>query len=65
METRFDLFGSELMTHVFRRFAGVSQLTTESSLPTSVQELVRLRASQINGCGYCTDMHTKDVLARR
>ena len=25
------------------------------------QELVRLRASQINGCGYCTDMHSKDA----
>ena len=26
-------------------------------------ELVRLRASQINGCGFCTDMHTKDAAA--
>ena len=26
------------------------------------QELVKLRASQINGCGFCTDMHTKDAL---
>jgi len=28
-----------------------------------LRELVRLRASQINGCGYCVDMHTKDALA--
>jgi AhpD family alkylhydroperoxidase len=25
------------------------------------QELVKIRASQINGCGFCTDMHTKDA----
>ncbi len=63
METRFDMFSSELMTHFFRRFNGASQVATESALPKTVQELVRLRASQINGCGYCTDMHTKDALA--
>jgi len=63
METRFDMFGSELMTRFFRRFNGASQVATESALPKTVQELVRIRASQINGCGYCTDMHTKDALA--
>jgi AhpD family alkylhydroperoxidase len=28
-----------------------------------LRELVRIRASQINGCGYCIDMHTKDARA--
>ena len=32
-------------------------------MPAATQELVRLRASQINGCGFCTDMHTKDAIA--
>jgi AhpD family alkylhydroperoxidase len=63
MEARFDLFGSELMTKFFRKFNGATQVVDESVLPTTLQELVRLRASQINGCGYCTDMHTKDALA--
>jgi len=63
METRFDMFGSELMTTFFRRFNGASQVVGESALPKPVQELVKLRASQINGCGVCTDMHTKDALA--
>ena len=62
-ETRFDLFGSEFMMSFIRRFQGASNLVTESSLPTSTQELVKIRASQINGCGMCTDMHTKDALA--
>jgi AhpD family alkylhydroperoxidase len=34
----------------------------DSALPAGTQELVKLRASQINGCGFCTDMHTKDAL---
>ena len=42
---------------------GASQVVAGSSLPMAVQELVKLRASQINGCGMCTDMHTKDALA--
>jgi len=63
METRFDMLGSELMAGYIRRLNAAAQLTDDASLPTSTQELVRLRASQINGCGYCTDMHTKDALA--
>lgn len=63
METRFDMFGSDLMTQFFRRFNSATQVATESALPRTVQELVRIRASQINGCGFCTDMHTKDALA--
>ncbi|HEY6428341.1 MAG TPA: carboxymuconolactone decarboxylase family protein [Acidimicrobiales bacterium] len=34
---------------------------TQSSLPAATQELVKIRASQINGCALCTDMHTKDA----
>jgi AhpD family alkylhydroperoxidase len=33
-------------------------------LEHSLLELVKIRASQINGCGYCVDMHTKDARAR-
>jgi len=34
---------------------------SQSTLPKATQELVKIRASQINGCAYCTDMHTKDA----
>ena len=34
-----------------------------SGLEHSLLELVKTRASQINGCGYCIDMHTKDARA--
>jgi AhpD family alkylhydroperoxidase len=35
-----------------------------SGLEASLMELVKVRASQINGCAYCLDMHTKDARAR-
>jgi AhpD family alkylhydroperoxidase len=37
-------------------------VVTDSALPAATQELVKLRASQINGCAFCTDMHVKDAL---
>jgi AhpD family alkylhydroperoxidase len=41
--------------------AGLEQAVQSSSLEAELLELVKLRASQINGCGYCVDMHTKDA----
>ena len=35
-----------------------------SSIPRKILELVRMRASQINGCAYCLDMHSKDARAQ-
>ncbi len=63
MEARFDMQDSELATTFVRRFVAASHVVTESPLAGTVQDLVRIRASQINGCGFCTDMHTKDALA--
>jgi AhpD family alkylhydroperoxidase len=33
----------------------------QAGLPAALRELVRLRASQLNGCAYCVDMHAKDA----
>ena len=63
MEPRFNMFGNELATAFTKRFASASMVVHNSPLPKSTQELVALRASQINGCGWCTDMHTKDAAA--
>lgn len=43
---------------------GLQRHIDESGLERSLLELVRLRASQINGCAYCVDMHTKDARAQ-
>jgi len=36
----------------------------KSGLEESLIELVKMRASQINGCAYCLDMHSKDAIAQ-
>jgi AhpD family alkylhydroperoxidase len=41
----------------------VEKYARQSSLEPKLRELVKLRASQINGCAYCVDMHTKDARA--
>lgn len=63
MDARLNLFENQVATKFFKRLVASNQPITESGLPYATQELVRLRASQINGCGYCTDMHTKDATA--
>jgi AhpD family alkylhydroperoxidase len=62
MEARLDIMGIPAMTSNIKRLSGAGHLP-EGILPIATQELCRLRASQINGCGFCTDMHTKDALA--
>ncbi|MGW2033130.1 carboxymuconolactone decarboxylase family protein [Streptomyces sp. NPDC001811] len=63
MDARLDLFASPATGKVFKHFAAAGKAITESSLPAATQELVKIRASQINGCGPCLDMHTKEALA--
>jgi AhpD family alkylhydroperoxidase len=49
---------------VFQAMLGVETYIRKSSgLELSLLELVRMRASQINGCAYCLDMHSKDARA--
>ncbi|MFD9740709.1 carboxymuconolactone decarboxylase family protein [Umezawaea sp. NPDC059074] len=63
MNARFDLFGNDIAAKFGKRFVAASLVIDQSPLPKATQELVSLRASQINGCGFCTDMHTKDAAA--
>ena len=41
----------------------VERYVRECGLDRRLLELVKLRASQVNGCAYCVDMHTKDARA--
>ena len=63
MEPRFDMLGNEFATQFAKRFANAGLVISQSPLSKATQELVSLRASQINGCGWCIDMHTKDAAA--
>ena len=46
----------------FKAFGGVYVTLQKSSLPKQLVDLVYLRVSQINGCAYCIDMHSRDLL---
>ena len=63
MEPRIDLFTNEIGAKFTKRFANASLVIDQSPLPKATRELVSLRASQINGCGWCVDMHTKEAAA--
>jgi AhpD family alkylhydroperoxidase len=63
MDARFNMLDNEIAAKFSKRFANTSLVIDQSSLPKATQELVKLRASQINGCGFWTDMHTKEAAA--
>ena len=63
MEPRLNMFENEIGAKFGKRFANTSMVIAQSPLPKSTQELVGLRASQINGCGWCVDIHTKEAAA--
>ncbi|MEV5749652.1 carboxymuconolactone decarboxylase family protein [Actinoallomurus sp. NPDC052308] len=54
---------NELGAKIAKRIYNVSLAIVQSTLPEATQNLVMLRASQINGCGFCVDYHTKDAAA--
>jgi len=63
MEPRIDLMANELGAKIAKRIYNVSLVIEQSPLPKATRELVMLRASQINGCGFCVDIHTKEAAA--
>jgi AhpD family alkylhydroperoxidase len=46
----------------FKAFGGVYATLLKSDLPKGLIDLVYLRVSQINGCAFCIDMHSRDLL---
>lgn len=60
MQSRIDFYTAspEALKAMLALETAVSRLPLEKSLI----ELVKLRASQINGCAFCVDMHTSDAL---
>jgi len=63
MEPRINLMTNRIGAKVGKRIYNVNLAIQEASLPKSLLELVELRASQINGCGWCVDVHTKEAAA--
>jgi AhpD family alkylhydroperoxidase len=63
MDARLNLFDSPTAGKFLKHIISAGQAVADSPLPAVTRELVKIRASQINGCGFCTDMHTKDAAA--
>ena len=63
MEARLNMFGSPQALKFIKHFNAATAAMSDLGLPGSTQELVKLRASQINGCGWCVDLHTKEAAA--
>lgn len=61
MKSRFDY--TKAAPGVYRAMAGLEQYLHTCGLEESLLHLIRLRASQINGCAFCLDMHWKDARA--
>ena len=61
MPSRIDF--SKTSPGAYRAMYGLETYIRECGLEAPLLELVRTRASQINGCAFCLDMHTKDARA--
>lgn len=61
MEPRIDL--SKVSPQAAQAMYGLERFVKDSGLEESLVLLVKMRASQINGCAYCIDMHSKDARA--
>jgi AhpD family alkylhydroperoxidase len=61
MDPRLNYYGTGVAAKFTKYINSAGSVVSDSTLPAATQELVKIRASQINGCAYCTDMHTKDA----
>ncbi|MFD9758079.1 alkylhydroperoxidase [Streptomyces sp. FT05W] len=61
MEARLNVFGNPFAATFLKHINSAGMAVGKSSVPAATQELVKIRASQINGCGFCLDMHTKEA----
>jgi AhpD family alkylhydroperoxidase len=62
MDARLNLFATTVGAQAVKYINSAGKAISDSTLPAATQELVKLRASQINGCGFCTDMHSKGAV---
>ena len=61
MQARLDY--AKVAPGAMKAMVAINRYSNESGLEKSLLELIKIRASQINGCAYCIDMHTKDARA--
>jgi AhpD family alkylhydroperoxidase len=62
MEARLNLYGNPAAARFVKHLVSAGMSLHDSALPAATRQLVEIRASQINGCANCLDMHTKDAV---
>lgn len=60
METRIQI--DQVEPNAYKAMYALEKYLQQSQLSKTHKELIKIRASQINGCAFCIDMHTKDAL---
>ncbi|WP_214325037.1 carboxymuconolactone decarboxylase family protein [Nonomuraea sediminis] len=61
MDARFNYYGNPVVAKYMKYLQSAGKVLADSTLPAATRHLVEIRASQINGCAVCVDMHTKDA----
>ncbi|MCA1299168.1 carboxymuconolactone decarboxylase family protein [Stappia indica] len=61
MQPRMNI--AHLAPDLYRAVAALDSAVKTSGIAARLLHLVKLRASQINGCAYCVDLHVKEALA--
>ena len=60
MKKRLDI--SQLEPNAYKVMFGLEKYLGGTALRTNLKDLIKIRASQINGCAYCIQMHTEEAL---
>lgn len=59
MQTRVNILQTQ--PGAYKAMMGLEKYIASTSLSSTHKELIKIRASQINGCAYCINMHTKEA----
>lgn len=59
MEPRMDMW--KVNPEAYQAMSKLEKYASSTSIHPTIKELIKIRASQINGCAFCIDMHTKDA----
>ena len=60
MEKRINI--NNVDPKAFKAMYALESYLTQSEIPKTIKELIKIRASQINKCAFCIDMHTKEAI---
>jgi AhpD family alkylhydroperoxidase len=61
LTARFNFYANPVAANFQKYLNSAGKVVLDSTLPAATQFLCMIRASQINGCAWCLDMHTKDA----